>query len=170
MFLNKHQLRDLIEEKQLITEYPDLETQLQPNGFDFTAGEIHGYKGKGKLDFSNSEREIPETEKIKPKKKNEEDKYGWWELKKGVYKVVMNEKVDIPENLVGFAYPRSSLLRMGATIDNAVWDSGYKGGGEFMLTVSNPEGIEVKENARVNQIVFVEVDETEGYDGIYHED
>jgi len=59
---------------------------------------------------------------------------------------------------------------MGATIDNAVWDSGYTGTGSFMLTVHNPEGIEIKENARVNQIVFAEIDDLEeGYSGRYHE-
>lgn len=169
MALNREQLKKRIEEENLLQNYPHLETQLQPHGFDLTAGEIHRYTGKGRLDFSNSEREVPETEPITPEKKNEGDEYGWWVLEPGVYKVVMNEKVDIPENLAGLAFPRSSLLRMGATIDNAVWDSGYTGTGAFMLTVSNPDGIEIKENARVNQLVFVEIDETEGYDGEYHE-
>lgn len=169
MVLNREQLRRLIEEENLIQDYPHLETQLQPHGFDLTAGEIHRYTGKGKLDFSNSEREIPETEPIEPEKKDSEDDYGWWQLSKGVYKIVMNEKVDIPEDLAGFAFPRSSLLRMGATIENAVWDAGYTGVGEFMLVVHNEEGIEVKENARVNQIVFQPIDETEGYSGEYHE-
>ncbi len=170
MILNKQGLRNAIEDG-LVQEYVHLETQLQPNGFDMTAGEIHRYKGKGKLDFSNSEREIPETEKVEPVKKNEDDDYGWWDLEPGVYKVVMNEKVDIPNHITALAFPRSSLLRMGCTIENAVWDSGYTGTGSFMLEVHNSEGVEIKENARVNQLVFFEMDETEeGYSGIYNED
>lgn len=154
----------------LVQDYIDLDTQLQPNGFDVTAKEIHRIKGSGKLDFSNSEREIPDSEPVEPEKKDEADEYGWWKLEKGVYKIVMNEKVDIPNNVVGYAYPRSSLLRMGATIENAVWDSGYTGRGEFMLIVENEDGIQIKENARVNQLVFHKTEEAEeGYSGRYHE-
>lgn len=167
MVLNREQLKEAIE-NGLIHEYPHLETQLTPNGFDLTAKEIHRYKDAGKLDFSNSEREIPDTEPIEPEKKDEEDDYGWWNLEPGVYKIVTNEIVDIPEDLVAFAFPRSSLLRMGCTIDNGVWDGGYNGRSEFMLTVQNSEGVEIKENARVNHIVFMHMDETEeGYDGLY---
>lgn len=171
MVLNREELKQMIEEENLIQEFPHLETQLGANGFDLTATEIRRYPEKGRLDFSNSEREIPDTSPVEPKKKSEEDDYGWWILEPGVYKVVMNEKVDIPNDLVGLAFPRSSLLRMGATVDNAVWDSGYTGTGEFMLTVDNPEGIEIKENARVNQLVFFHMDEVEeGYQGRYQEE
>ncbi len=169
MVLNREHLREKIENENLIQDYPHLETQLQPHGFDLTAAEIHRYSGKGKLDFSNSEREIPDSTPVKPEKKDPDDDYGWWRLEPGAYKVIMNEKVDIPEHLAGFAFPRSSLLRMGATIENAVWDAGFTGTGSFMLVVHNQEGIEIKENARVNQIVFFHIDETEGYDGVYQE-
>jgi len=170
MVLNKQELKEMIEKQGLVQNYIDLDTQLTPQGFDLTAGEIHRYQGKGRLDFSNSEREIPETEKLDPEKGAEDDEYGWWNLEKGVYKVVMNEKVDIPNNLTAFAFPRSSLLRMGCTIENAVWDAGYTGTGSFMLVVENDEGLELKENARVNQLVFLNVDETEGYSGRYQEE
>ena len=170
MVLSREELEHKIKEENLITNYIDLETQITPQGFDLTVKKIEKYRGKGKLDFSNSEREIPKTSKVEPQKKNSEDDYGWYKLEKGVYKVTMNEKVDIPNNLTGFAYPRSSLLRMGCSIENAVWDAGYKGTGSFMLVVENTEGVEIKENARVNQLVFVEIDETEkGYSGRYHE-
>lgn len=170
MVLNREHLRKAIEKQGLIQDFIDLEAQLTPQGFDLTAGEIHRYKDSGKLDFSNSEREIPETEKVEPKKENEDDKYGWWDLQPGAYKVVMNETVDIPEDLTAFAYPRSSLLRMGCSIENAVWDAGYTGTGSFMLVVENQDGVRIKQNARVNQLVFQSIEETEkGYSGRYHE-
>ncbi|MFB6190121.1 MAG: deoxyuridine 5'-triphosphate nucleotidohydrolase, partial [Candidatus Nanohaloarchaea archaeon] len=133
MALNREELREKIEEENLVSGYPHLETQLGPNGFDVTVDEVHRYRAGGKLDFSNDEREVPETEPVQPEKKDKDDDYGWWELGPGAYKIVMNERVDIPEDLVGIAFPRSSLLRMGATINNGVWDSGYTGRGEFML-------------------------------------
>lgn len=166
MKLNNEQLEDAVE-NGLIEDYIDLETQLTPNGFDFTAAEIHRFKESGKLDFSNSEREIPETEKIEPVKKDEEDEYGWWHLQPGAYKIKTNEIVDLPENVIAFAYPRSSLLRMGCTIENGVWDAGYRGRSEFLLIVENEDGVEIKENARVNHIVFERIEETEGYEGRY---
>lgn len=169
MVLNKKQLEEMIEEEGLIQDFIHLDTQLQPSGFDVTADEIHRFKEEGKLDFSNSEREIPETEKIEAEKRDEGDDYGWWKLEPGAYKVVMNEKVDIPEDLIGVAHPRSSVLRMGCTIGNALWEPGYTGAGEFVLIVQNPEGVEIKENARLNQLTFEEIDETEGYSGVYHE-
>lgn len=168
MLLNREELRELIEEHDLVTNYVHLDTQLQPNGFDVTVDEIHTYTGPGKLDFSNDEREIPETKPIAPEKKNASDEYGWWTLDPGVYKIVMNENVKIPKNLVGIAFPRSSLLRMGAYTQNAFWDGGYEGPGEFLLRIRNPNGAEIKENARINQIAFIRMEETEdGYDGIY---
>lgn len=170
MTLNREQLEELIEEEGLIQNYIHLETQLTPQGFDLTVDEIHEIEGSGKLDFSNDEREIPDSRPIEPEKKDEEDDYGWWELEQGTYKVVMNEKVDIPNDITGFAFPRSSLLRMGVTIENAVWDSGFTGTGSFKISVDNPDGVEIKENARVNQIVFEKIKETEeGYQGRYHE-
>lgn len=170
MVLNREQLRKAIEKNGLIQDFIDLETQLTPQGLDLTAGEIHRYKNSGKLDFSNSEREIPETEEVEPVKEDEDDDYGWWELQPGAYKVVMNETVDIPEDLTAFAYPRSSLLRMGCSIENAVWDAGYTGTGSFMLVVENQDGVRIKQNARVNQLVFQSIEETEeGYSGRYHE-
>lgn len=168
MVLNREQLRRRIEEDGLVQDYPHLETQLTPNGFDLTAGEIRRYEDAGQLDFSNDEREIPDATAINPEKRDEEDDYGWWALDPGVYKVVANETVDIPNDLMAFTFPRSSLLRMGATIDNAAWEAGFTGQGAFMLDVRNPDGIAIKENARVNQIVFVHMDTVDdGYDGRY---
>lgn len=170
MKLNTQELREAVE-NGLVENFIDLETQLTPNGFDLTAAEIHRFKDSGKLDFSNSEREIPETEKIEPAKKNPEDEYGWWTLEPGAYKIRTNEIVDLPDDVIGFAYPRSSLLRMGCSIENGVWDAGFRGRSEFLLIVENEGGVEIKENARVNHIVFEKIQETDqGYEGRYTED
>ena len=56
---------------------------------------------------------------------------------------------------------------MGAFTQNGVWDAGFSGKGEFILVVQNDKGIKVKENARIIQLVFFRVDETESYNGIY---
>jgi dUTP pyrophosphatase len=68
------------------------------------------------------------------------------------------------------AFPRSSLLRMGAFTQTGVWDAGFKGASEFILIVQNPAGLKLKQNARVVQLVFTKINETaQGYNGIYQE-
>ncbi|MFP4116552.1 MAG: deoxyuridine 5'-triphosphate nucleotidohydrolase [Candidatus Aenigmatarchaeota archaeon] len=168
--LNKEEIVDLIESEDLVENLPHLETQIQPNGFDITVDKIFSFSGSGKLDFSNSEREIPETEEIKPEKKKEEDNYGWWKLEKGTYKVRTNERFNMPNDLAGIVFPRSSLLRMGCTTETGVWDAGYSGKAEFLLIVENEEDVEIKENARIAQLLFIPIDEVEeGYRGVYGE-
>ena len=49
---------------------------------------------------------------------------------------------------------RSSLLRCGAHIGTALWDSGYSGRSGSLLVVSHPDGLELTEGARILQLVF----------------
>src|SRR5699024_2751774 len=95
---------------------------------------------------------------------------GWVTLPPGGYHILYNEVVDLPESLMAFGRPRSSLNRCGVTIHTAVWDAGYTGRSTSMLVVSNPEGFRVQQNARVMQMVFVGMSEApaEGYRGRYH--
>lgn len=167
--LNKSQIKKLVTEKKLIENYINLETQLTPNGFDLTVGEIFEFVSAGAVDFSNKERVVPEGKAILPEKQKPGDKHGWWNLAKGVYKIRTNETVNLPNDLTALAFSRTTLLRAGAFTQHGVWDAGFSGSGEFILSVENPSGIKIKQNARVAQLVFLGVDETEGYNGIYNE-
>jgi len=165
--LNKKEIKQLIEEKSLLENYIDLDKQLAPNGFDLTVGKIFEFESAGDIDFSNSQRIVPQGKELASKKRKQDDKYGWWELPQGAYKIRTNEAVNLPNNLAALGFTRTSLLRMGALTQNGVWDAGFKGRGEFILVVSNPKGINIKQNARVVQLVFIGVEETEEYQGIY---
>ena len=166
--LNQKEIKNLIEEKGIVKNYCNLDIQLTPNGFDITVGEIFEFDSQGALDFSNSERVIPEGKKILSKKNNAEDKYGWWNLKKGAYKIRTNEIFDLPKNLIAISFPRSSFLRVGAFSQTGVWDAGFKGRAEFILKVENPKGIRLKQNARINQLIFTKINKVEqGYQGDY---
>jgi len=166
--LNRQEIEKLIKDKELITGYVDLETQLTPNGFDLTVADIFEFEAPGALDFSNKERKVPEGKKTAPKKQKPGDKFGWWELKSGVYKIRTNEVVNLTNDLIALAFSRTSLLRMGAFTQHGVWDAGFRGRGEFVLVVGNQQGIKVKQNARVAQLVFTKINETaRGYEGIY---
>ncbi len=166
--LNRQEIQKLIKEKGLITDYLNLDIQLTPNGFDLTAGNVFEFIDFGALDFSNKERVIPQVKEVPLKKKNPQDKFGWWNLKKGAYKIKTNESFNLPTDLAVIAAPRSSLLRMGVFTQTAVWDAGFKGKSEFILVVENPKGIRLKQNARIIQVVFIRINKTNlGYQGIY---
>ena len=62
--LNKKEIEELIETKNLIENHIDLDKQLTPNGFDLTVGEIFSFNSAGFLDFSNNERVLPECEEL----------------------------------------------------------------------------------------------------------
>jgi dUTP pyrophosphatase len=160
--LNSKAIRHLIENQQLIIDYVDLEKQLQPAGFDLSLKEVHSYWGAGAIDFDNKERKLASTNKLKP---NVE---GWYILQPGCYMIVYNEAVKIPLNIVALARSRSTVLRNAAAIETAVWDPGYQGRSSSLLIVHNPNGIWLKQNARVAQLVFFSTDEVEkGYSGVY---
>jgi len=165
--LNREQIKKLIEKENLIEGYINLDKQITPNGFDLTAAEISSLSRKGSLDFSNSERVIPQGESVPCEKKNPEDSFGWWHLPKGTYKVCTNETVHMPVNMTACAVSRTSLLRMGAFTQNGVWDAGFCGRSEFLLVVANEAGIDIKQNARLIQLVFIPIEETKAYNGIY---
>ncbi len=166
--LNREEIKRLIDKSSLISNYCDLDTQLTPNGFDLTAARIYEFLGPGAVDFSNKERKLPECRELFPQKESQSDEFGWWSLSLGIYKVVSNETVKLPLDLIGVAYPRSSLLRMGAFTQTGAWDAGFEGLSEFLLVVQNPRGMRLKQNARVAQLLFTRITETEtGYNGIY---
>lgn len=168
MLLNREEIAALIKRKQLVKNYIDLTTQLTPNGLDLTVAAVISLEGAGALDFSNKERRLPPEKMIIAKKAKKKDRFGWWALEKGAYKIRTNETINLSADLVALAFSRTSLLRMGAFTQHGVWDAGFHGEGEFILVVENPNGIRLKENARIAQLVFIKINKTkEGYRGIY---
>lgn len=163
--LSREQLRGLIESdhRPLVSGAPDLATQLQPNGIDLTLREVARHEGGGAIGVDDADRLLPELEQVLF------DDDGWIVLRPGAYHIMYNEIVDIPETLMAFGRPRSSLNRCGVTIHTAVWDAGYTGRSTSMLVVHNPLGFRVQRNARVMQLVFFGMSEAaaEGYRGRY---
>ena len=160
--LNSKAIKQLIEARQLITGYIDLEKQLQPAGFDLSLKEVHTYWGAGAIDFDNRERKLAATRLVKPSSD------GWYTLPQGCYMIVYNEAVKMPLNIVALARSRSTVLRNAAAVETAVWDPGYQGRSSSLLVVHNPQGIRLRQDARVAQLVVFSTDEVEkGYSGVY---
>ena len=129
----------------------DDKSQVQPAGVDLTVSEVFKFKGHGQLGFSNASRKLPDVEKLNF------NCDGRLFLERGAYRVRYNEIVRVPGDCIAVGFPRSSLMRMGATIISAVWDPGYEGRGEGLLLVENPHGIVLERNARVMQLIFIKL-------------
>lgn len=158
--LSGREIRNMILEGKLIREYIDLDKQLTPNGFDLSLREIHIFKGQGCVDFSNKNRRVSETEPLAFK--NE------LFLNPGAYKIIYNEVVDLPKDILAIGRTRSTLLRCGVSVSSAVFDAGYVGRCESLLLVNNPHGFKVEKDARVLQLIFMRLSSlSEGYSGVY---
>ena len=145
--------------------YIDLETQLQPNGFDLTLRDVSLPQTSGKIAISNSQRSISSLAPLVF------DGLGFIDLMPGAYIITYNEIVHLPNNVMALARPRSSLLRCAVTVGTAVWDAGYSGRSQSLLVVYHPQGFRVQQNARITQLVFLRLTgETEGYQGTYQDE
>jgi dUTP pyrophosphatase len=157
------EIRRLIkQEPPLVEGYIDLETQVQANGFELTLRDISVIQSAGRIAVDNSQRVISEVSPLMF------DGTGDIELIPGTYLITYNEIVHLPKNLMAMGRPRSSLLRCGVTVGTAVWDAGYEGRSQSLLVVYNTRGIRLQKNARIMQLIFLELTgESEGYNGIY---
>jgi dUTP pyrophosphatase len=137
--------------------------QVGPDGIDLTVRLVEEFRSAGVIDFDNTSRTLAQTEKI------EFDEEDYVFLDQGAYRVLFNEVVNIPNDLIAFAFPRSTLLRCGASVKSAIWDSGYTGRSTSLLVVFNHNGLKMKRNARVVQLIFFRTTKPvkEIYSGVY---
>jgi deoxycytidine triphosphate deaminase len=130
--------------------------QVQPNGVDLTLGGVFEQVSPGRIE--RGDKTVGDRHELDPTD-------GVYRLDPGGYVVGYAERVSIPEEHVGFLYPRSSLLRNSCMLNTAVWDAGYEGRGEGLLEVHHP--IELEAGARIAQLVLAAADHAGTYDGSY---
>jgi len=131
--------------------------QIQPNGVDLTVDALFEQAEAGRI--TREGKRVGDRTEIDP-----ED--GLYRLDPGAYVLRYGERLRIPEDHVGFVYPRSTLLRNSCMLNTAVWDAGYEGRGEGLLQVGHR--IEIEPGARVAQFVLAAADHEGQYDGTYH--
>jgi len=161
--LSKQDIHKLLQqEPPLVEDYIDLDSQLQPNGFDLTLREIALPQTAGRMAVNDSQRLVSDLAPLVF------DGLGFIELMPGAYIITYNEIVHLPNNIMALARPRSSLLRCGVTVGTAVWDAGYSGRSQSLMVVYHPRGFRLQKNARIVQMIFFPLTaETEGYSGSY---
>jgi dUTP pyrophosphatase len=147
----------------LVENLCDTQRQVQPNGIDLTLKEIALLSSPGSLGPGNEGRVLSSTSPLIF------DGLSRVDLLPGCYLVTYNEVVNLPKNIMALALPRSSLLRCGVSIHNAVWDAGYSGRSQSLIVVYNPHGFRLHKNARIVQMVFffLSREVVRGYQGMF---
>ena len=148
-----------------ISSLIDPKIQETVHGIDLTFKTILvATGGKFQLDFDNELRLLPEMEHFPI----DWETYGEITLPPNTSHVIIyNEFIKIPSGYCGLVLPRSSLLRGGATLYSALWDSGYEGRGTGVLHVG-PTPLILLKNARIGQMIFLKADTTKKYEGVYN--
>jgi dUTP pyrophosphatase len=141
----------------------DIQQQVQPNGIDLTLKEIALLDSPGSLGPGTEGRTLSGTSQLIF------DGLDRVDLLPGCYLVTYNEVVNLPNNIMALAKPRSSLLRCGVSIHNAVWDAGYSGRSQSLMVVYNAKGFRLHRNTRIIQMVFFSLSQevAQGYQGMF---
>lgn len=130
---------------------PDDATQRQPAGYDLSVRSVAQFVSTATLDFSNELRQLPELRELEwPRNESP------LQLHPGGYLVTYNETISVPADSAGILLPRSSLMRCGATLHSALWDPGYTGKGQGLMTVFNM--LELYPNARIAQFILLAIE------------
>jgi len=139
--------------------------KVNPNGVDLTPKEVkvipRGYKiylhgekrgyvapseAKGKSVPGHKVRDLKEV--VTP------DEEGFYDFLKGNLYELRFPKVSVPADCTGFAFPRSTVNRLGIIkLESAVFDSGYSG--EPTQTIFTPIDARVHKDEALIQLVFI---------------
>ena len=129
-------------------------TQLEKNSLDLTVASIHRINKRGSLDFGGSEMQPAETVPLTSHKKGDDEKYGWWELRQGLYILCYNERLELSENLIGYLCPHPRLTQTGCTHTASYIQPGDKLSAVLHVPVA---GCALKENCRVSRLQLFEI-------------
>lgn len=156
MLLSYEKILKLVEEKSLIENF-SLEC-LSSSGYDLRIGKIYKMKTPGFI--GSKKHKSPKIEELN---------FSEYELKPNEYLLVETiERVNMPENLAGRILPRSSLFRMGCSVETALIDPGFKGTLTIGLKNLSENEFKFEKGARIAQLIFEEVSEgAKPYNGRY---
>lgn len=161
--LNAADIRRLIaSDRPLVSGFVNMDRQIQPNGIDLTLETIWRLTDHGRIGVEDAERRLAARADVAM------DDAEYYELAPGPYLARLREVVDLPNDLMALGKSRSSLLRCGVALHNAVWDAGYAGRSEVLLVVYNPHGFKIRRYARFLQLIFLRLaGPTSPYSGAY---
>ncbi|MEM5874747.1 MAG: hypothetical protein QW641_02370 [Candidatus Aenigmatarchaeota archaeon] len=138
----------------LIEGLEENELNIEGCGIDLRLGEVYEMEdGEGKLLI-----ETRDTPKFKLIAKYEKGKSIRVNLEPGkVYLGKTIEKINTPQNLLGWFLPRSTFYRCGIIVQGIRTDPGYKGEFTFMMSNISNRPFEIELGARIASMVFLEI-------------
>jgi len=125
-------------------------------GFDLRLGEVYSIQGQGFLGVE--ERETPEIKLLAANDETKNERENAFTFEPGGYYLIKTiETVNLPTEISGIIYPRTTLFRSGLALFNGIVQTGYSGELTFGLANLGQSPITVSFGARVVHITFHEV-------------
>ena len=123
-------------------------TQRGPAGLELTLKAISHLQGGGALDFGGSEYRPADCHPLSVEK-GPEDKYGWWHLSRGLYRMDFNEALDLADGESAMLTPHPRLLEAGANHNSLIFGPGEP---LFVVLQVFEGGLSLKENCRTSRL------------------
>ncbi len=157
MILGIKKLHELVEKNKLVEDLCDREmNNPEGAGFDLRMGEIYEISGDGFLGVE--ERQTPESKSIAKYNPEKIDDENLFIFEPGKYYLIKTiEKVNLPVDISGVIFPRTTLFRSGLGLFNGIVQPGYCGELTFGICNLGKSNIKVSFGARVVHITFHEV-------------
>lgn len=161
MVLGIKELHRLVDEQKLMEGLCEREMENPEGaGFDLRLGEIYELEGDGFLGVE--ERQTPEIKlvaKYDPASAAATAGEGaFFVFEPGKYYLIKTmEKVNLPVNLSGVIFPRTTMFRSGLGLFNGVVQPGYSGELTFGVCNLGKSNIKISFGARIVHITFHEV-------------
>ena len=131
--------------------------KVNPNGVDLVPKEVKRIPAGSKIYLRGEDRgylEKTSGKVIDAKRVLRPDSAGFYNFVKGNLYELRFPKVSIPADCTGFAFPRSTINRLGIIkLESAVFDSGYSG--EPTQTIFTPLDARVHKDEAMVQLVFI---------------
>lgn len=154
MILNGNDIKKLINENSLIENYNKNELYIGSSSVDLSISDkiLKIKKTFKTIDLSDpsisenmyEELDIKESYNLKPKE---------------CIFVILNEKINMPENMIAHIRPRTSLSRLGLYINLQHINSGYSGTLNLELYNMSPHTYKIVPNMKICQLVVEEITE-----------
>jgi len=157
MILGIRELHRLVTEQKLVENLCERETNNPEGaGFDLRLGEIYELVGDGFLGIE--ERQTPEAKSLAKYNPEKIDDDNFFIFKPGKYYLVKTmEKVNLPVNLSGIIFPRTTMFRSGLGLFNGVVQPGYQGELTFGVCNLGKSNVKISFGSRIVHITFHEV-------------
>jgi deoxycytidine triphosphate deaminase len=157
MILGIKKLHELVKENNLVENLCDRElNNPEGAGFDLRLAEVYEVEGDGFLGVE--ERDTPKVNLIAKHEEGKSERENSFVFEPGKYYLIKTmETVNLPTNLSGVIFPRTTLFRSGLGLFNGVVQPGYSGELTFGLCNLGKSNITVSFGARVVHITFQEV-------------